>query len=53
MQNCLNKAATSGSDTTVSEQDKAGTCKSLADKKGVTGADRRSFMKDCMNKANP
>ena len=53
MQNCLNKAATSGSDAKVSEQDKATTCKNLAEKKGVTGADRRSFMKDCMNKANP
>jgi len=53
MQSCLNKAATSGSDAKMSEQDKATTCKNLADKQGVTGADRRSFVKDCMNKANP
>lgn len=53
MQNCLNKAANSGSGGNVSEQDKATACKNIADKKGLTGADRRSFLKDCMNKANP
>jgi sulfur relay (sulfurtransferase) complex TusBCD TusD component (DsrE family) len=53
MQNCLNKAADSGSGGNVSQQDKATVCKNLADKKGVKGADRRSFLKDCMNKANP
>ena len=53
MQNCLNKAANSGSGSNVSQQDKATACKNLADKKGLKGADRRSFVKDCMNKANP
>ena len=53
MQNCLNKAANSGSGGNVSQQDKATACNNLADKKGVTGADRRSFIKDCMTKANP
>jgi hypothetical protein len=53
MQNCLNKAANSGSGGNVSQQDKATACNNLADKKGVTGADRRSFIKDCMKKANP
>jgi hypothetical protein len=53
MQNCLNKAANSGSDAKVSEQDKGTACKNLADQKGLKGADRRSFIKDCMNKANP
>ena len=53
MQSCLNKAADTGSSANVSQQDKATTCNNLADKKGVTGADRRSFIKDCMKKANP
>lgn len=53
MQNCLNKAASSGSGGNVSQQDKATACKNLADKKGLKGADRRSFVKDCMNKVNP
>ena len=53
MQNCLNKAADSGSGGNVSEQDKATTCNNLADKKGLKGADRRSYVKDCMKKANP
>ena len=52
-ENCLNKAADTGSGGNVSEQDKASTCNSLADKKGLKGADRRSFVKDCMKKANP
>ena len=53
MQSCLKKAADTGSSANVSEQDKAKTCNSLADKKNLTGADRRSFVKDCMKKANP
>jgi hypothetical protein len=53
MQSCLNKAADTGSSANVSEQDKAKTCNDLADKKGLKGADRRSFVKDCMKKANP
>ncbi len=52
-ENCLNKAAETGSGGNVSEQDKASTCNSLADKKGLKGVDRRSFVKDCMKKANP
>lgn len=38
--------------TSVSQQDKLDACKKLADKKGLTGKDRKSFIKDCMNKAN-
>jgi hypothetical protein len=53
MENCLNKAAGSGSTGNVSEQDKGTACKNIADKKGLKGSDRRSFLKDCMNKANP
>jgi hypothetical protein len=52
-QNCLNKAADSGSGSKVSQQDKASTCNSLADKKGLTGAERKSYVKDCIKKANP
>ena len=52
MQDCLQKAANSGTSGNVSQQDKATACKNIADKKGLTGADRRSFLKDCMNKAN-
>jgi len=52
-ENCLNKAADSGSGSNVSQQDKGKTCNDLADKKGLKGADRRSFVKDCMKKANP
>jgi hypothetical protein len=53
MQNCLNKAANSGSDAKVTQQDKGTACNNLAEQKGLKGADRRSFIKDCMNKANP
>jgi hypothetical protein len=35
----------------VSQEDKATACKKIADKKNLAGADRRSFLKDCMNKA--
>ena len=53
MQNCLNKAADTGSSPNVSQQDKAKTCNNLADRKNLTGSDRRSFVKDCMKRANP
>jgi hypothetical protein len=53
MESCLNKAANSGSGGNASDQDKATACKSAADKKGLKGADRRSFLKDCANKVNP
>jgi psiF repeat len=53
MQDCLNKAADTGSSPNVSQQDKAKTCNNLADRKNLTGSDRRSFVKDCMKKANP
>jgi len=64
MQNCLNKAA-GNTDTNkaqqtandklndASQQDKMNVCKNLADKKNLTGRDRASFLKDCMQKANP
>jgi post-segregation antitoxin (ccd killing protein) len=35
----------------ASNQDKINTCNNLADKKGLTGNDRKSFMQDCLNKA--
>ena len=35
----------------ASNQDKANACKSLADKKGLQGDDRKSFLQDCLNKA--
>jgi hypothetical protein len=37
----------------ISAKDKMNVCKNLADKKNLTGNDRMSFLKDCMNKANP
>ena len=52
MQDCLNKAANQQLDQ-MSQKDKMNTCKNLADRKSLTGSDRRSFIKDCMNKANP
>ena len=62
MQNCVQKAA--GNTNTpqqtandkvnnISEKDKMNVCKNLADKKNLTGRDRTSFLKDCMQKANP
>ena len=62
LQNCLNKAAgnTNTAQQTandklnnMSEQDKMNACKNLADKKNLSGRDRGSFLKDCMQKANP
>lgn len=35
----------------ASQQDKANACKNAADKKRLTGNDRKSFMQDCLNKA--
>lgn len=37
----------------MSQRDKMNVCKNLADKKNLNGADRRSYLKDCMEKANP
>ena len=34
----------------ASQQDKVNACKNLADKKGLTGDDRKNFMQDCINK---
>ena len=34
----------------ASQQDKNNACKNLADKKGLTGGDRKNFMQDCINK---
>ena len=35
----------------TSNQDKANACKNLADKKGLQGDDRKSFLQDCLSKA--
>src|SRR3954453_12254479 len=35
----------------VSNQDKAKACQNLADKKGLKGDDRKSFLQDCLGKA--
>jgi psiF repeat len=37
--------------STASSQDKAKTCNDAADKKGLTGQDRTTFMQTCLNKA--
>jgi psiF repeat-containing protein len=37
--------------STVSQQDKAKACDDLADKKGLKGQDRKTFMQSCLNKA--
>jgi len=37
----------------MSQKDKLNACDNLADKRNLKGADRRSFLKDCMQKANP
>jgi psiF repeat len=36
----------------ASQQDKAKACNNMADKKGLTGNDRKNFMQSCMSKAN-
>lgn len=68
LQSCLSKAAGNQPASTqktnaqqaandklndMSQRDKADVCKNLADKKNLSGSDRRSFLKDCMQKANP
>ena len=61
MQTCLSKSAGTHTSQTaqtnqnskVSEPDKAKGCNDLADKQNLTGANRRSFLKNCMNKATP
>lgn len=45
----VNSAAWNSSQ--ASQQDKANACKNLADKKGLTGDDRKTFMQDCLNQA--
>ena len=35
----------------TSSQDKAKACNSAADRKGLKGDDRKTFMQDCLNKA--
>ncbi len=35
----------------ASQQDKAKACNNLADKKGLKGDDRKSFIQDCLNQA--
>jgi hypothetical protein len=37
--------------STASQQDKAKTCNDLADKKGLQGQDRKTFMQSCLNNA--
>lgn len=62
MQTCLSKATgtqqtsqttQTNQNSKVSEQDKAKGCSDLADKQNLSGANRRSFLKNCMSKANP
>lgn len=36
----------------ASQQDKVKACNDMADKKGLTGNDRKSFMQNCVSKAN-
>jgi hypothetical protein len=36
-----------------SQQDKATACKNLAQKKGLSGNDAKTFIQDCMKQANP
>ena len=44
-----NSAAQNGS--TASQQDKINACNSLADKKGLSGNDRKNFMQSCLSQA--
>jgi len=37
----------------MSQKDKLNVCDNLADKKNLKGGDHRSFVKECMQKANP
>jgi len=52
MQDCLNQAADVQRPSDMSTKDKMNGCKNLADKRNLKGEDRRSFLKDCMNKLN-
>jgi len=52
MQSCLSQAANAQPPSDMSTKDKMNACKNLADKKNLKGEDRKSFLKDCMNKAN-
>ena len=36
----------------ASQQDKLQACNNMADKKGLTGTDRKNFVQSCMSKAN-
>jgi len=44
------KPSTSGN---VSQQEKMTTCKNLAQKKNLSGNDEKTFIKNCMQQANP
>ena len=46
-----NAAGQPAPSSTPSAQDKAKTCNDLADKKGLKGNDRQTFMQSCLNKA--
>ena len=37
----------------VSQQEKMNACRNLAQKKNLSGKDEKSFIKDCIQKANP
>jgi len=66
LQNCLSKASDSNNAgqnkaqqtannklDDMSQRDKLNGCENLADKKGLKGSNRRSYVRDCMDKANP
>jgi psiF repeat len=36
----------------VSQQDKLKACRNLAQRKNLSGKDEKTFIKDCMHKAN-
>lgn len=52
MQDCINKTADVQKPSDLSTKDKINSCKDLADKRKLKGEDRRSFLKDWMNKLN-
>lgn len=66
LQNCASKAADSNNAgqnkaqqtannklDDMSQKDKLNACENLADKKSLKGSSRRSYVRDCMDKANP
>jgi len=65
LQNCATKASEQSSGQgkaqqaandkldDMSQREKLNACENLADKKNLKGGDRRSYVKDCMQKANP